>query len=90
MNARFSRRRYQSCVRGKDIDYSSESINTLLEIHPLEQCDVQKNVPCNYIFRTYIVSLLLIDLCHIHTETKVVGVVSLLKPTLSLIEIYPF
>jgi len=50
-----------------------------------------KSVPCIYISRTCIVSLLSIDLCHIHTEAKVLGPVSLLKPTLIVIDIfYPF
>jgi len=41
-NARFSGRRYGSYVRGKDIDFSPKAINTLLQIHPPEQCDAQR------------------------------------------------
>ena len=47
-----------------------------------------KSVPCIYISRTCVVSLLSIDLCHIHTEAKVLGPVSLLKPTLIIIDIH--
>jgi len=47
-----------------------------------------KSVPCNYISRTCIVSLLLIGLCHIHIEAKLLVPVSLLKPTLILIVIF--
>jgi hypothetical protein len=42
VNARFSRRRYGSYVRGKDIDFSPEAINNLLKIVPPEQCDVKR------------------------------------------------
>ena len=41
-NARFSRRRYGTYVRGKDIDFSPQAINDLLKIVPPEQCDVQR------------------------------------------------
>ena len=41
-NARFSRRRYGSYVRGKDIDYSPQAINDMLKIVPLEKRDVQR------------------------------------------------
>jgi len=41
-NARFSRRRYGSYVRGKDIDFSPEAINDLLDLVPPEQCDVKR------------------------------------------------
>ena len=40
--------------------------------------------------RTCIVSLLSIDLCHIHTEAKVFSPVSLSKPTLIIIDILSF
>jgi len=40
VNARFSGRRYASYVRGKDIDFSPQTINDLLNIVPPEQCDV--------------------------------------------------
>ena len=49
-----------------------------------------KSVTYIYISRTCIVSLLSIGLCHIHTEAKVFGPVSLLKPTLMLINILSF
>ena len=39
-NARFSRRRYGTYVRRKDIDFSPQAINDLLKIVPPEQCDV--------------------------------------------------
>jgi len=42
VNAWFSRRRYESYVRGKDIDFSPQAINDLLNIVPPEQCDVQR------------------------------------------------
>ena len=41
-NARFTRKKYVSYVRGKEIDYILEVINTLLDIHPPEECDVQR------------------------------------------------
>jgi len=41
-NARFSTRRYESYVRGRDIDFSLQAINNLLKIVPLEQCDVKR------------------------------------------------
>jgi len=41
-NARFSRRRYGSYVRGKDIDFSPQEIDDLLNLVPPEQCDVQR------------------------------------------------
>jgi len=41
-NARFSGRRYGSYVWGKDIDFSPEAINDLLDLVPLEQCDVKR------------------------------------------------
>jgi len=41
-NARFSRRRYGSYVRGKDIDFSPQEINDLLDLVPPEQCDVRR------------------------------------------------
>jgi hypothetical protein len=31
-------------VRGKEIDYSLEAINSLLDIVPLEQCDVYRRI----------------------------------------------
>jgi len=40
--ARFSRRRYGSYVRGKDIDFSGQAINDLLDLVPPEQCGVKK------------------------------------------------
>ena len=39
-NARFSGRRYGSYVQGRDIDFSPQAINDLLD--PPEQCDVQR------------------------------------------------
>jgi len=33
-------RRYESYVRGKDIDFSPRAINDLMSIVPPEQCDV--------------------------------------------------
>jgi len=41
-NARFSGKRYESYVRGKDIDFSPQAINDLLRIVPLKQCDVKR------------------------------------------------
>jgi len=41
-NARFFGRRYESYVRGKDIDFSPQAINDLLNIVQPEQCDVQR------------------------------------------------
>jgi len=41
-NARFFRRRYETYVCGKDIDFSPEAINNLLKIVPPEQCDVKR------------------------------------------------
>ncbi len=41
-NARFSGRRYGSYVRGKDIDFSPQAINDLLDLVPPEQCDVRR------------------------------------------------
>jgi len=41
-NARFSGRRYESYVRGNDIDFSPQAINDLLKIVPPEQCDVKR------------------------------------------------
>jgi len=41
-NARFSGRRYESYVWGKDIDFSPQAINDLLKIVPPEQCDVKR------------------------------------------------
>jgi len=43
-NARFMGRRYQSYVRGKEIGYSLERINDLLQIIPHEECDVQRRL----------------------------------------------
>ena len=41
-NARFSRRRYGSYMRGRDIDFSPQAINCLLNLVPPEQSDVQR------------------------------------------------
>jgi len=41
-NARFSRKRYGTYVRGMDIDFSLEAINGLLKIVPPKQCDVKR------------------------------------------------
>jgi len=41
-NARFFGRRYGSHVQGKDIDFSPEAINDLLDLVPPEQCDVKR------------------------------------------------
>ncbi|AES99359.1 hypothetical protein MTR_5g079810 [Medicago truncatula] len=41
-NARFMGQRYVSFVRGKEIDYSPERINALLEIVPPEECGVKR------------------------------------------------
>jgi len=41
-NARFSGRRYGSYVRGKDVDFSPQAINDLLNLVPLEKCDVRR------------------------------------------------
>jgi len=41
-NARFSKRRYGSYVRGKDINFSPQAINDMLKIVPPEQYDVQR------------------------------------------------
>jgi len=38
-NARFSGRRYETYVRGKDIDCLPQTINDLLKIVPPKQCD---------------------------------------------------
>lgn len=43
-NARFMGRKYVSYVRGKEIDYSPERINRLLEIVPPEECEVKKRM----------------------------------------------
>jgi len=43
-NARFSRRRYGSFVLGKDIDFSPQAINDLLDLVPPEQCDVRRRI----------------------------------------------
>jgi len=43
-NARFMGRKYVSYVRGKEIDYSLERINVLLEIDPHEECGVRKRM----------------------------------------------
>ena len=39
-NERFMGKKYVSYVRGKEIDYSPENINNLLQIIPPEECDV--------------------------------------------------
>jgi len=39
-NARFMGMNYVSYVWGKEIDYSPEKINNLLQIIPPEECDV--------------------------------------------------
>ncbi|AES79642.1 hypothetical protein MTR_7g070630 [Medicago truncatula] len=41
-NARLMGQRYVSFVRGKEIDYSPEKINALLEIVPPEECGVKR------------------------------------------------
>ena len=41
-NARFSERRYGSYVWGKDIDFSPQAINDLLNLVPPDQCDVRR------------------------------------------------
>ena len=41
-NARLSRRRYETYVRGKDINFSPQAINDLLKLVPPEQCDVKR------------------------------------------------
>ena len=41
-NAWFAGRRYGTYVRGKDIDFSPQTINDLLKIVPPEQCDVKR------------------------------------------------
>jgi len=43
-NARFMGKKYLSYVRGKEIDYNLERINNLLQIIPLEECDVQRRL----------------------------------------------
>ena len=43
-NARYMGRKYVSYVRGKEIDYSPERINQLLEIVPPEICDVKRRM----------------------------------------------
>jgi len=41
-NARFFGRRYGSYVRGKDINFSPQAINDLLDLVPPEKCDVRR------------------------------------------------
>jgi hypothetical protein len=43
-SARFMGRKYVSYVRGKEIDYSPERINSLLEIVPPEECDAKRRM----------------------------------------------
>jgi len=43
-NARFMGKKYVSYLRGKEIDYSPERINNLLQIIPPEECDVQRRL----------------------------------------------
>jgi len=43
-NGRFVGRKYVSYVRGKEIDYSPERINALLEIDPPEECRVKRRM----------------------------------------------
>jgi len=43
-NARFMGKKYMSHVRVKEIDYSPERINNLLQIIPPEECDVYRRL----------------------------------------------